>query len=235
MIDPQGQANKWIRKMEEQNSLDVVKLSHPNFVRTITASVTYGRPVLLENVGETIDSILDPLISKATYKQGNSIMIKLGDDPVEYHEDFRLYITTKLPSPHYTPEISTKVVLINFTITPAGLTDQLLGITVETELPELEKQRQQLVIDNAGFKKQIAEIENKILKMLSEAGGDILEDEELINTLSASKVTSTEINRKLGEAEKTEAKIEESRIGYTPYAVQVWCCLQETSLDSMSC
>jgi hypothetical protein len=40
-------------------------------------------------------------------------------------------------------------------------------------------------IQNAGFKKQISEIEDKILKMLSEAGGDILEDEELINTLSA--------------------------------------------------
>ena len=219
MIDPQGQANKWIRKMEEERSLDIVKLSQSTFVRTITGSVTYGRPVLLENVGETIDSILEPLIAKSTYKQGKSTMLKLGDDAVEYHEDFLLYITTKLPSPHYTPEISTKVVLINFTITPAGLTDQLLGITVETELPELEKQRQQLVVDNAGFKKQIADIENKILRMLSEAGGDILEDEELINTLSASKVTSTEINRKLGEAEKTEAKIEESRVGYTPYAV----------------
>ena len=40
-------------------------------------------------------------------------------------------------------------------------------------------------MQNAGFKKQISEIEDKILKMLSEAGGDILEDEELINTLSA--------------------------------------------------
>ena len=219
-IDPQGQANKWIRKMEDKNSLDIVKLSQSDFVRKITGAVTYGRPVLLENVGETIDSILEPLISKSTYKAGNSIMLKLGDDAVEYHLDFRLYITTKLPSPHYTPEISTKVVLINFTITPTGLTDQLLGITVETELPDLEKQRQQLVIDNAGFKKQISEIENKILRMLSEAGGDILEDEELINTLSASKVTSTEINRKLGEAEKTEAKINESRVGYMPYAVQ---------------
>ena len=218
MIDPQGQANKWIRKMEEQHSLDIVKLTHANFVRTITGAVTYGRPVLLENVGETIDSILEPLISKSTYKSGSSVMLKLGDEAVEYHEDFRLYITTKLPSPHYTPEISTKVVVINFTITPAGLTDQLLGITVETELPDLEKQRQQLVVDNAGFKKQIAAIENKILQMLSEAGGDILEDEELINTLSASKTTSKEITRKLGEAEKTEAKINESRIGYMPYA-----------------
>ena len=88
-------------------------------------------------------------------------MLKLGEDAVEYNLDFRLYITTKLPSPHYTPEISTKVVVINFTITSDGLTDQMLGMTVETELPDLEKQRQQLVIDNAGFKKKIAEIEKK--------------------------------------------------------------------------
>ena len=205
--------------MEEKSSLDIVKLSQSDFVRKIIGAVSYGRPVLLENVVETIDSILEPLISKSTYKAGNTVMLKLGDDAVEYNSDFRLYITTKLPSPHYTPEISTKVVIINFTITPDGLTDQLLGITVETELPDLEKQRQQLVIDNAGFKKSIAEIENKILRMLSEAGGDILEDEELINTLSASKVTSTEINRKLAEAEKTEARINESRVSYMPYAL----------------
>jgi dynein heavy chain len=43
----QGQANKWIRKMEEANQLDIVKLSQANFVRTITGAVTYGRPVLL--------------------------------------------------------------------------------------------------------------------------------------------------------------------------------------------
>lgn len=203
--------------MEEKSSLDIVKLSQSDFVRKIIGTVSYGWPVLLENVVETIDSILEPVISKSTYKAGNTVMLKLGDDAVEYNSDFRLYITTKLPSPHYTPEISTKVVIINFTITPYGLTDQLLGITVETELPDLEKQRQQLVIDNAGFKKQIAEIENKILRMLSEAGGDILEDEELINTLSVSKVTSTEIYRKLAEAEKTEASINESRVSYMPY------------------
>ena len=58
--------------------------------------------------------------------------------------------------------------------------------------------------------------------MLSESGGDILEDEELINTLRASKVTSTEINCKLGEAEKSEARINESRVSYMPYATMLY-------------
>ena len=121
MIDPQGQANKWIRNMEGPRELGVFKLSQSDFVRNIETCVQYGRPVLLENVGETIDSILEPLLTKSIYKSGGSMVVNMGDNAVEYNEDFKLYLTTKLPSPHYAPEVSTKVVLVNFTITQSGL------------------------------------------------------------------------------------------------------------------
>lgn len=45
-------------------------------------------------------------------------MIKLGDAIIPYHDDFKFYITTKLPNPHYTPEVSTKVTIVNFTLSP---------------------------------------------------------------------------------------------------------------------
>lgn len=60
-------------------------------------------------------------------------MLRLGDTLVEYSQDFRFYITTKLRNPHYLPELSTKVSLLNFMITPEGLEDQLLGIVVAKE------------------------------------------------------------------------------------------------------
>ena len=60
-------------------------------------------------------------------------MLRLGDALVEYSQDFRFYITTKLRNPHYLPELSTKVSLLNFMITPEGLEDQLLGIVVAKE------------------------------------------------------------------------------------------------------
>ena len=47
-------------------------------------------------------------------------MIRLGDKEVEYNEDFRFYITTKLSNPHYPPEISTKTTLVNFAIKEQG-------------------------------------------------------------------------------------------------------------------
>lgn len=45
-------------------------------------------------------------------------MLKLGDAVIPYHESFKLYITTKLPNPHYSPEVSTNITLINFTVSP---------------------------------------------------------------------------------------------------------------------
>ena len=45
--------------------------------------------VLLENVGEELDPLLEPLLLKQTFKQGGSICIKLGDSVIEYSKDFR--------------------------------------------------------------------------------------------------------------------------------------------------
>ena len=57
----------------------------------------------------------------------------------------RFYITTKMRNPHYLPEVSVKVTLLNFMITPAGLADQMLGVVVATERPDLEEQKASLV------------------------------------------------------------------------------------------
>ena len=43
----------------------------------------------MENVGEELDPLLEPLLLKQTFKQGGSICIKLGDSVIEYSKDFR--------------------------------------------------------------------------------------------------------------------------------------------------
>jgi dynein heavy chain len=218
MIDPQGQANKWVKKMEKSNNLQVIKLTDPNYGRTLENSIQFGTPVLLENVGEELDPLLEPLLMKQTFKQGASQYIKLGESLIEYAEDFRFYITTRMRNPHYLPEVSVKVTLLNFMITPVGLEDQLLGIVVAKEKPELETQKNELIIESAMNKKQLKEIEDKILAVLSSSQGNILEDETGIQVLSNSKSLSAEISVKQEVASKTEEEIDQTRNGYKPVA-----------------
>lgn len=66
---------------------------------------------------------------------------------------FRFYITTKLRNPHYLPEVAVKVTLLNFMITVDGLEDQLLGITVAKERPDLEAEKNQLIVQGADNKR----------------------------------------------------------------------------------
>lgn len=85
--------------------------------------VKFGFPVILMNVGETIDSVFNPLLDKQITEVAGMKKIKWGDGDITYNEDFRFYITTTLPNPHYSPELCVKITLINFTVTPIGLVD----------------------------------------------------------------------------------------------------------------
>ena len=168
MIDPQGQANKWIKNMERDAGLDVIKLSEKDMLRTLENGVRFGRAVLLENVGETLDPALEPLLLKQTFKSASgSESIKIGDSIIPYHPDFKFYMTTKLRNPHYAPEVAVRVSLLNFFVTPEGLEAQLLGTVVTQERPDLANMKGQLVVGNAAMKSQLKDIEDRILSMLS--------------------------------------------------------------------
>ena len=94
----------------------------------LPSSLPPSLPPSLPHSLPSLPSFLPPCLIS-----GGVWCIKLGDNTIEYSADFRLYITTKLRNPHYLPELSTKVTLLNFMITPEGLEDQLLGIVVAKE------------------------------------------------------------------------------------------------------
>jgi dynein heavy chain len=71
IIDPQTQGNRWIKNKEKDNSLKVIKLSNAKFLLTIETSIKMGFSVLLENIGETLDPSLEPVLQKNVYKKNN--------------------------------------------------------------------------------------------------------------------------------------------------------------------
>merc|ERR1719453_15987 len=235
MIDPQRQANKYIKglgKAVSSSGMNVCKLSDPNVLQTLELGIQFGKWVLLENIGEALDPALEPILQQQKVKDGSSFVIKLGDKTVNYDDKFRFFLTTTLSNPHYSPETSVKVSILNFAITPEGLQDQMLGIVVQKEQPEIEEKKQELVKNSAAMNKQLKEIEDKILELLS-ADGDILESKELIDTLDYSKKTSAVINKAMEEAKVTEQEIDEVRKSYKEYAFRaqlLFFCVSELSV-----
>merc|ERR1719506_295562 len=158
MIDPQRQANKYIKvfgKNASESGMNTCKQSDSNFLQTLELGIQFGRWVLLENIGESLDPALEPILQQQKIKDGSSYVIKLGDKTVNYDDKFRFFMTTTLANPHYSPETSVKVSILNFAITPEGLQDQMLGIVVQKEQPEMEEKKQELVKNNASMNRQL--------------------------------------------------------------------------------
>ena len=76
---------------------------------------------MIESIENEVDPMLDPILEKQWVKKGRNKLIKLGDQDLDYDERFRLYMTSRLANPHFSPELAAKTTIIDFTVTQNGL------------------------------------------------------------------------------------------------------------------
>lgn len=69
----------------------------------------------------------------------------------------------------------------------------MLSLVAIQERPDLEQARNALILANAEMKKELLEIEDRILYRLTVSEGSAVDDMDLILTLEASKIKSEEI------------------------------------------
>jgi len=123
MIDPQSQAYSWIKSREplltEQNC--VFTLNNPNLRDALKWPLQEGFPVLIESIENEVDPMLDPILEKQIIVKGRSKLIRLSDQEMDYDDKFRLYMTSRLANPHFSPELAAKATIIDFTVTQSGL------------------------------------------------------------------------------------------------------------------
>ena len=88
---------------------------------------------------------------------------------MDYHESFRLFLTTKMANPHFLPEVSIKLIVINFTVTFDGLDEQLLAEAVKNLDPEVEELRTKLILEISAVKNEQFMTQSSILNSLAES------------------------------------------------------------------
>ena len=95
----------------------------------------------------------------------------------------------------------------------------------------MEEMKNKLIVEGAENKRQLKDIEDKILKVLSASQGNILEDETAIQILSSSKVLSEEIAEKQRISGETEAEIDRTR--FVPFIEQNRPRLSEVKSETL--
>jgi len=214
MIDPQLQGIVWVREKESKNNLQITRLTNKKMLATMEKALETGASVMIENLQETLDAVIGPIVGRQKIKKGRNFFVKVGDKEVEYNPTFKLILHTKLANPHYPPEVQAECTLINFMVTEDGLEDQLLAKVVTKERPDLEEEKTVLIKQQNEFTVKLKELEDDLLRKLAEAQGDITEDVALIESLEDAKRMSTDISEKVVIAKETEVTINKAREDY---------------------
>eukprot|EP00462_Mataza_sp_D1_P017376 CAMPEP_0175163132 /NCGR_PEP_ID=MMETSP0087-20121206/25561_1 /TAXON_ID=136419 /ORGANISM="Unknown Unknown, Strain D1" /LENGTH=4572 /DNA_ID=CAMNT_0016451765 /DNA_START=103 /DNA_END=13822 /DNA_ORIENTATION=+ len=244
LIDPQGQALQWLNKREAANfpNFGTTSVTNSKLRDQLEFCMEEGKPLLCEGVVKEVDPMFDPVLLKNVVKKGRSMFIMLGDKAVTFDPGFRLYLLCKLGNPTFSPELSAKTTIIDFSVTQKGLEDQLLSRVIQFEQKSLEDQRQQLVEEVNMNTISLQALDKELLERLSASSGNLLDDVALIKVLADTKTKAQEVKEKIEASVATEIVINKKREQYRPvatrgsvvYFVIVACsainCMYQTSL-----
>lgn len=223
-IDPQGQGANWIKNkyMEEIDpNRSITTLNHPKFKDMfLKFCMEEGKTLIVENIENEVDPMMDPVLEKQIQQKGKIKFIDVGGTQIEYSPKFKLFMTCRLANPSFSPELSAKTTIIDFTVTQKGLEQQLLGKVISKEQKALEDNLNQLLSDVNQNKKDLQRLDANLLQRLTQSQGNLLDDTKLMEVLNNTKTQAKEVAAKLQDAEVKTKEINEKREQYKPVAVR---------------
>jgi len=117
----------------------IITLNVPDLRYCLKLPMQEGWPLLIESIENEVDPMLDPVLEKQVTIKGRNRTIKIGDQELDYDVRFRLFMTSRLANPHFSPELAAKTTIIDFTVTQGGLEQQLLARLISKEQKSLEE------------------------------------------------------------------------------------------------
>lgn len=187
----------------------IVKETDDKFWDILGECLREGTPLMIKEIKSSVNPLLDDVILLKS-------IVVIGGNTIDVHQNFKLYLVSNLLSPIFNPETYSKVNIINFKITPTALQEQLLAEVVAIEAPELEDTKNQLMKQISDSKNELEQLEDMILKRLTQKDLKILEDSNIIIELENVKTLVNKINKRVAKLRVNQDKNEQARGYYRP-------------------
>eukprot|EP01062_Namystynia_karyoxenos_P024171 TRINITY_DN1939_c0_g6_i1.p1 TRINITY_DN1939_c0_g6~~TRINITY_DN1939_c0_g6_i1.p1 ORF type:complete len:4792 (+),score=1866.14 TRINITY_DN1939_c0_g6_i1:876-14378(+) len=187
---------------------------------SIEPAMAGGQTALVEHIGEEVDPMLTPILERQTVHIGAREVLHVGDREIEWDPKFNLVLHTKLRNPRYPPEMHARVTMVNFSVTPEGLEEQLLVLVVNKDLPDLEKQLQANIFQANEFRIRITALEEGVIQQFAgfSRTGRTLVDRSLVESLEDMTQTARSLAEKAEESRQVELQIKVVRNDYRDVA-----------------
>ncbi|KAL4479549.1 hypothetical protein ABPG72_018535, partial [Tetrahymena utriculariae] len=223
-IDPQGQGQNWICNKFQSSIIPercITTLSHPKFKDNfLKFCMENGLTLIIENIENEVDPIMDSLLERKIFTKGKTQFVNIAGTEFELSKQFKLFMTCRLVNPQFSPELSAKATIIDFTVTQSGLEQQLLGIVISKEQNALEDSLNQILADVNQNQKDLQRLDQNLLERLINSQGNLLDDMELMDVLKNTKTQAKDVAAKLIDAETKTKEINEKREQYRPVAIR---------------
>jgi dynein heavy chain 1 len=213
IIDPSGRVNEFLQKESKERRLTVTSFLDDSFTKQLESSLRFGNPILIQDA-EHLDPILNHVLNKEYQKTGGRVLIQLGKQQIDFSPAFKLYLSTRDPSATFAPDICSRTTFVNFTVTQSSLQTQSLNDALKSERPDVDERRSNLIKLQGEFKVHLRQLEKRLLQALNESRGNILDDDNVIETLETLKTEAAEITAKMGNTEGVMAEVEQITLEY---------------------
>ena len=213
IIDPSGRVTEFLQRECKDRRLTVTSFLDDSFTKQLESSLRFGNPILIQDA-EHLDPILNHVLNKEYQKTGGRVLIQLGKQQIDFSPSFKIYLSTRDPSATFAPDICSRTTFVNFTVTQSSLQTQSLAEVLKSERPDVDERRSNLIKLQGEFKVHLRQLEKRLLQALNESRGNILDDDNVIETLETLKTEAAEISAKMSNTEGVMAEVEEITLQY---------------------
>lgn len=213
IIDPSGRVIEFIQKEIKEKNLTITSFLDDSFVKQLESSLRFGNPILIQDA-EFLDPVLNHVLNKEYQKTGGRVLIQLGKQQIDFSPAFKIYLSTRDPSAIFPPDVCSRTTFVNFTVTQSSLQTQSLNEVLKSERPDVDERRSNLIKLQGEFKVHLRQLEKQLLQALNESHGNILDDDNVIETLENLKKEAADISIKMSQTEGVMADVDEITLQY---------------------